>query len=79
MKTIQHLTIAGTIGGLVALVGCSNGGSTSGSNETLPEVDVDVPTQAEADAAAAREITPDNADQAFEDLQAEIEREAGGG
>ncbi len=39
-----------------------------------PEID-EIPTQEELDAEAAKEITEENADAAFEDLQKEIEED----
>lgn len=62
---------------VLSMTGCSGNGSSSSSSEALPEVDVEVPTQAEADARAAQEISNANADNAFADLQAEIERDGG--
>ena len=79
MKTESKLitmTAMAALCGLTLLGGCGGGSSSSsGDSAALP----DVPTQAEADAAAAAEINADNADQELADLQKEIEQESGGG
>ena len=68
------------VGAAVFLVGCGNGQSTGGQG-ALPSngglADVEVPTEEEADSAAAAEITQANADQAMRDLEREIESDLG--
>jgi len=66
---------------VLALAAC-NGGTQdtpapNGGQDTVDAAlpDVTIPTQEEADARAAQEITPENADEAFEQLQREIESE----
>jgi len=77
MKCVT-LIAAGLLGAGIA--GCDKGASptpatpaASTAGKTVSQdVGVTVPTQEEADAAAAKEINKDNADKAFEDLQKEV-------
>lgn len=69
-KTMLTLALA------VALLGCQqNAGTTTSGPSLADELGVRVPTQTEADAAAAQRITSQNADREFDQLQREIESE----
>jgi len=87
---MNHTTSLFTIlaaGCCVALAACSNSSQSGDSNDAIsPNAgdsssteaalpDVSIPTQEEADALAAREITATNADDEFEALMKEIESE----
>ncbi len=54
------------------IAGC---GSDGGAEATEPDLGVQVPTQEEADAAAAADITEENMDDALDQLNREIEAE----
>jgi hypothetical protein len=57
--------------GLV-IAGC---GSNGGTGEAVSDAGVEIPTQAEADAAAEAEITEENMEEALEQLSKEVEAE----
>ncbi|UCD73819.1 MAG: hypothetical protein JSV91_08460 [Phycisphaerales bacterium] len=59
------------------LTGCGNGESTSpeAAEDTLPETDVTLPTEEEADAEADAAIGEENADDVFNELTEEIDKE----
>ena len=69
MKTPSFLLALAGLG--LVLGACS--GSEEPADTTIVEIpEADIPSQADADAKAAEEITEENADQALEDLEAEI-------
>lgn len=54
------------------VIGCGNSVDQADRTDVLPVDDVEIPTQEEADAQAAAEITSENADEAFRELEREI-------
>jgi hypothetical protein len=78
MKT-PTTTLAAMILTLAAfgLTGCGNGESTppEGAGDTLPKTDVALPTEEEADAEATDAISEENADDVFNELTEEIDKE----
>lgn len=80
LLTLATLFIAS---GLLSLAGCNNNAgnttpapapnATSQSGSLTDELGVQVPTQEEADAAAAKQITAENADEALKQLEAEVD------
>jgi len=65
----RHL--APLLGAALLLGGCTS------TEPGMEQVEMTLPTQAEADAAAARRISKQNADAELEKLAAEIENESG--
>ena len=79
MNWIGSTTIATFAALALGLSGCDQDGgeaatSPSDVDMSLPD-DVPIPSAEEADADAAREITEENADAAFDELTREIESE----
>jgi hypothetical protein len=64
----------GTAGiALTMAIGCGNSSNDTTINDALPIIDdVELPSQEEFDARAAEEISPENADEAFRELEREI-------
>jgi hypothetical protein len=56
---------------LVPLAACGDKGGEAG--DVTPTTIDEIPTQEELDAEAAKEITEENADAAFEELQNEVD------
>ncbi len=80
----SRLLVGALAASLLAFTGCSKDepadtSAVDDAAEDIPEVDVTVPTQDEADADAAAAITEESADDAFEALSKEIEEEGEGG
>jgi 4-hydroxy-3-methylbut-2-en-1-yl diphosphate synthase IspG/GcpE len=70
IRTCATATVVCTCGLWIA--GC---GSNGGAEATEPDLGVQVPTQEEADATAAADITEENMDEAMAQLDREIEAE----
>lgn len=88
--TFDNCFMFPALGAMCLLVaGCgggsnSNNSSGTGTGSTMTTAgdntsDLEIPSQAEADERAAEDITQENADEAFRQLQEELEREASGG
>lgn len=87
--TFDNFFIVPALGAMFLLVagcggGSSNNSSGTGTGSTMTTAgdntsDLEIPSQAEADEQAAEDITQENADEAFRQLQEELEREASGG
>ena len=79
--TLNSLAMMTTMCGVLNLAGCGGNGaetSPSPSAAQLPDVNVQVPSQDQADADAVKTINPENADEEFERLQREIDADSGG-
>jgi hypothetical protein len=60
------------------LIGCGNSGESAPAQpagDTLPETDVVLPSEEEANAEAATTINEENADEVFNELTEEIDEE----
>lgn len=57
---------------MAIVIGCRNSDDQSTRADALPIDDVEIPSQEEADARAAQDISPENADEAFRQLEREI-------
>lgn len=71
MRSTPFRLSAAVLFAVAPLAGC--GGNEEGT-PVGPPAD-DIPSQEELDAQAAEEITEENADEAFDDLQKEIEED----
>ncbi len=77
----SNIVLAAMIGSFLAISGCSKeepATPVTTADTELPTVDVDVPSQEEADAEAVEDITEEGADEAFKELSREIEQELEG-
>jgi hypothetical protein len=74
MKPVRCIVTPALASMLLCLPGCGN----SDADTPSPTQDVTIPTQDEADAAAAEEITSENADEVFDQLSEEIDAETEG-